>query len=87
MIQNGIHVSKRDPLQILLITRVAPVCKKQKIEESNVEQTIISTATAIVKACSLVVTLFNRQFKYLMKLNAHQEKLQMLEENIWLSYP
>ena len=50
MIQNGIHVSKHDPPQIPLITGVAPVCKKQKIEESNVEQTIISTATAIVKA-------------------------------------
>ena len=50
MIQNGIHDSKHDPPQIPLIAGVAPVRKKQKIEESNVEQTIISIATAIVKA-------------------------------------
>ena len=83
MIQNGIHVSKHDPPQISLITGVALVCKKQKIEESNVKQTIVSTAIAIVKA--LVVILFSRQL--LMKLNPHQEKLQMLEENVWLGYP
>ena len=37
MMQNGIHVSKHDISQIPLITGVAPVRKKLKIEKSNVE--------------------------------------------------
>ena len=49
MIQNGIHVSKQDPPRIPLITGVAPAQKKRK-RMDDVEQTIISTASALVKA-------------------------------------
>jgi len=52
MIQNGIHTSKQDPPRIPLITGVAPLQKKRKRMdgEQSVDQAIISTATALVKA-------------------------------------
>ena len=53
MIQNGIHTSKDSPPQVPMITGGIPGNKKKKAPEESgkntVEQTIISTATAIAK--------------------------------------
>ena len=53
MIQNGIHTSKDSPPQVPMITGAIPGNKKKKAPEESgkntVEQTIISTATAIAK--------------------------------------
>ena len=53
MIQNGIHTSKDTPPQVPMITGATPSNKKKKMTEepgkSTIEQTIISTATAIAK--------------------------------------
>ena len=53
MIQNGIHTSKDSPPQVPMITGATPGNKKKKASEESgkntVEQTIISTATAIAK--------------------------------------
>lgn len=51
MIQNGVHTSKDNPPQVPMITGATPSNKKRKVteEKSTIEQTIISTATAIAK--------------------------------------
>jgi len=52
-IQNGIHTSKDSPPQVPMITGATPGNKKKMAPEESgkntVEQTIISTATAIAK--------------------------------------
>ena len=52
MIQNGIHTSKDNPLQVPMITGTTPSNGKKVTDEhrmSKIEQTIISTATVIAK--------------------------------------
>ena len=65
MIITGVHSDKDTPPQIPIITGITPKRKQKTNERSDLQEAIISTAAAVVKAVphSFNHLPFNRQFK------------------------